>query len=130
MKHVDEPLTVFLYDETLGTEDAVSKLQQPTSFPFLEHLFTRLLTSHPESTTLWQASELSALLETISEARNEFRTSYKNFKVGFSLIMKVRQFMLEAGYKTADGDGVLEMMSKGLRGRLSRDWKYLGTMIK
>lgn len=133
MKHIDEPLTIFLYDENLGTdspEDAISKLQRSDSFTFLEYVLTRLLTSCPDSVTLWKKGEISAVLETISEARKDFSVSYKNFKVGFSLVMKVRTFMLDVGYKTADGDGVLEMMSKGLRGRLSRDWRYLGTMIK
>jgi len=70
------------------------------------------------------------LLDIVLECRDRFRSSYRRFKVGFSLIMKVREFMLKSGYKSVESGGVLEMIIKGLRGRLGKDWKYLGIMIK
>ena len=135
MKHVDEPLTTFLYDELIGMDDtdsALRKLEHSSSYPFLEYLFTRILASqpNPNSSTHWQTDDLSMLLDVVLECRDGFRSSYRRFKVGFSLIMKVREFMLKSGYKSVESGGVLEMIVKGLRGRLGKDWKYPGTMIK
>jgi origin recognition complex subunit 3 len=133
MKHFDEPLTIFMDNQIMGAknlESALLKLKQPNAFPFLEYLFNRILASHLDASERWKDRELGTLFDTIAATRAEFRSSYKTFKVGFGLIMKIRKFMLDAGYKTLEGDGVLEMMNKGMRGRLARDWKYLGMMIK
>jgi hypothetical protein len=126
-------LTTFLYDELLGTKDAASaslKLKEAPSYPLLDYVFTRTLVFQRDSAAHWRTADLIRLLEIIAECREEFRSSYRKLKVGFSLIVRVREFMAQLGYKSVESDSILDMMSKGLRGRLSKDWKYLGIMIK
>lgn len=55
-------------------------------------------------------------------------------RMAFGLMRLVRAFMLKQGWKSAGGDGdakeVGEDMAQALRGRLGRDTRYLGTMVK
>ena len=140
MKHVDEPLTLFLFDNNLGCPNekaALQKLVKPESFPFLEYLFTRVLASQTnQQQSRWKSdrSDLSSLLGVITDCRSKFHEQCQKFRVGFSLLSRVRKFVLDLGYKTVeseeDGKSALDVMSRGLRGRLTRDWKYLGLVIK
>jgi len=133
MKHMDEPLTIFLCDELLGMDSAASasrRFNESSTYPFLDYLFTRTLAFQSDSATDWQSVGIIRLLEIIAESRVEFISSYRRFKVGFSLIIKLRNFMAKSGYKSVENDTILEMMSKALRGRLSKEWKYLGMMVK
>lgn len=52
-------------------------------------------------------------------------------RAGLELMRSVQGFMLRQGYKSADSERSLtEMMSAAMKGRLGRDVKYLGTMVK
>jgi len=140
MKHIDEPLTLFLFDNNLGCQNektALRKLVTPESFPFLEYLFTRVLGSQTnQQQSRWKSdrSDLSALLGVIADCRAGFHEQCRRFRVGFCLLLRVRRFVLDLGYKSVesgeDGKSILDVMSRGLRGRLTRDWKYLGLVIK
>jgi len=140
MKHIDEPLTLFLFDNNLGCSNeksALRKLVTPESFPFLEYLFTRVLGSQTnQQQSRWKSdrSDLSSLLGVITDCRVGFHERCRRFRVGFGLLLRVRRFVLDLGYKSVeseeDGKSILDVMSRGLRGRLTRDWKYLGLVIK
>ena len=140
MKHVDEPLTILLFDNNLNCADeeaALRKLAKPESFPFLEYLFTRVLssqTNQPQSRWKSDRNDLSSLMSVIADCRVKFHEQCQKFRVGFGLLLRVRNFVLGLGYKSVESEGegksVLDLMSKGLRGRLTRDWKYLGLVIK
>ena len=140
MKHIDEPLTLFLFDNDLdcaNEKSALRRLAEPESFPFLEYMFTRLLSSQGnQHHSRWKSdrTDLSSLLGVIADCRVKFYKQCQKFKIGFSLLLRVRKFILDLGYKSVeseeDGKSSLDVMSRGLRGRLTRDWKYLGLVIK
>lgn len=140
MKHADEPLVLFLFDGNLGCpneKSALRKLAKSESFPFLEYLFTRILSSQTnQQQSRWKSdrNDLSSLLSVITDCRAKFHEECQKFRIGFNLLLRVRKFVLDLGYKSVeseeDGKSILNVMSKGLRGRLTRDWKYLGLVIK
>ena len=140
MKHIDEPLTLFVFDNNLGCPDeksALRKLAKPGSFPFLEYLFTRVLSSQTtQQQSRWKSdrSDLSSLLDVITDCRANFHRRCQKFRIGFSLLLHVQKFVLCMGSKSVeseeDGKSVLDVMNRGLRGRLTRDWKHLGSVIK
>ena len=140
MKHIDEPLTLFLFDNNLdcaNEKSALRKLAKPESFPFLEYLFTRVLSSQGnQQQSRWKSDRngLSSLLGVLTDCRVKFHEQCRKFRIGFGLLLRVRKFVLDLGYKSVeseeDGKSLLDVMSRGLRGRLTRDWKYLGLVIK
>lgn len=139
MKHIGEPLTLFLFDNNLdcaNEESALRKLAKPESFPFLEYLFTRVLSSQAnQQHSRWKddRNDLSSLLGVITDCRMKFHEQCQKFRIGFGLLLHVRRFVLDLGYKSVeseDGKSLLDVMSRGLRGRLTRDWKHLGLAIK
>lgn len=139
MKHIDEPLTLFLFDNNLdcaNEKSALRKLAKPESFPFLEYLFTRVLSSQGnQQQSRWKSdrNDLSSLLGVLTDCRVKFHEQCRKFRIGFGLLLRVRKFVLDLGYKSVeseDGKSLLDVMSRGLRGRLTKDWKYLGLVIK
>lgn len=140
IKHTDEPLTLFLFDNDLDCSNersALQKLAKPESFPFLQYLFTRVLSSQTsQQQSRWKndRNDLPSLLGVIAECRENFREQCRKFRIGLGLLLLVRKFILDLGYKSVesaeDGKSLLDVMSRGLRGRLTRDWKYLGLVIQ
>lgn len=140
MKHTDEPLTLFLFGNNLdcsNEKSALRKLAKPESFPFLEYLFTRVLSSQTnQQQSRWKSdrNDLTSLLSVITDCRAKFHGQCQKFRIGFCLLLLVRKFVIDLGYKSVDseedGKSLLDVMSRGLRGRLARDWKYLGLVIK
>src|SRR6266702_1236817 len=136
VKHFDEPLTVFVRDELLGTssaELATEKLSDPKGFTFLTSLF--LWSFGPQELSSnqvgWPVNDVADLLASIAEARANFRSRLRRLKLAFGVLLRVRKVMLDLGYRTAETDKTpLEMMSASLRGGLAREGKYLGTMTK
>ena len=52
-------------------------------------------------------------------------------RIAFRLMKLVREFMLRSGYKSAASDqSVPELMIAAMSGRLGKESKYLGTMVK
>lgn len=113
------------------------KLTRPESFPFLEYLFTRVLSSQTnQQQSRWKSdrNDLSSLLGVITDCRANFREQCQKFRIGFRLLLLVRKFIIDLGHKgvesVEDGKSLLDVMSRGLRGRLTRDWKYLSLAIR
>lgn len=135
-KHFDEPLTVFVHDELLGTSStqlAIEKLSDPKGIAFLTSLFSwsfgpQELASNQVG---WPVNDVAGLLASIAEARVDFRSRLRRLKLAFGVLLRVRKVMLDLGYRTAELDKTpLEMMSASLRGGLAREGRYLGTMTK
>lgn len=140
MKHIDEPLTLFLLDNDLdcsSEKSALRKLAKPQSFPFLEYLFTRVLSSQTsQQQSRWKSdrNDISSLLGVMTECRLNFHDQCQKFRVGLCILLRVRKFILDLGYKGVEldenGKSLLDVMSRGLRGTLTRDCRYLGLVIK
>ncbi|KAH9015607.1 origin recognition complex subunit 3 N-terminus-domain-containing protein [Lactarius pseudohatsudake] len=135
-KHFDEPLTVFVHDELLGTSSAglaTEKLSDPKGVAFLTSLVSWSL-GHQELASKqvgWPVNDVTGLLSSIAEARADFRSRLRRFKLAFGVLLRVRKVMLNLGYRTAEVDTTpLEMMSASLRGGLAREGKYLVMMTK
>ena len=135
-KHFDEPLTVFVHDELLGTSStqlAIEKLSDPKGIPFLTSLFSWSFGPQELATNQvgWPVNDVAGLLASIAEARVDFRTRLRRLKLAFGVLLRVRKVMLDLGYRSAELDKTpLEMMSASLRGGLAREGRYLGMMTK
>ncbi|KAI0252766.1 origin recognition complex subunit 3 N-terminus-domain-containing protein [Lactifluus subvellereus] len=136
LKHFDEPLTIFVQDELLGTSSAdlaTKKLSDPNAAPFLTSLFSwsfapQELASNEEG---WPVDDVSGLLASVAEARTGFFSHLYRLKLAFGMMRKVQRVMLDLGYRSAETDKTpLEMMSASMRGGLAREGKYLGAMVK
>lgn len=139
MKHFEEPLTVFVHDELLGTTSTSSAfdiLSQTESFDFLDALLGRTRASlSSDDRDSWLDDSPDTLLNAVRSARERFKTSAMRTKRVYALIGRVRTWMLVQGYKTAEGgttsgpSAVLDLMIRTLRGTVGRDVKWLATMI-
>ncbi|KAI6143578.1 origin recognition complex subunit 3 N-terminus-domain-containing protein [Pisolithus tinctorius] len=130
MKHFEEPLTVFLHNERLGSSDAGnSVLGEPASFGFLDALFTRVhSTQDANGRREWLNTSFDGLLSAVQTARKTFRTRVRLLRVAFQVILLIRTFMIAEGYKV---EATLpELMCGAIRGRIQNVMKYLCTMVK
>jgi origin recognition complex subunit 3 len=136
LKHFDEPLTIFVQDELLGTSSTgltTEKLSDPNAAAFLTSLFSwsfgpQELASHGAG---WPVNDVAGLLASVAEARTSFLSHLCRQRLAFGMMRKVQQVMLKLGYRGAETDKTpLEMMSACLRGGLTREGKNLGTMTK
>jgi len=135
-KHFDEPLTVFARDELLGTSTAklaAEKLSNPKGTTFLTSLISWCFSPQKLASNQvgWPVNDVVGLLASIAEARADFRSCLRRLNLAFGVLCRVQKVMLDLGYRTAETDKTpLEMMSASLRGGLTREGKYLGTMTK
>jgi hypothetical protein len=135
-KHFDEPLTVFVRDELLGTSStklATKKLSDPKGIAFLTSLFSWSLGPQELASNQvdWPINDVAGLLASIAEARADFRLCLRRLKLAFGVLLRVRKTMLDLGYRSAEVDKTpLEMMSASLRGGVAREGVYLGMMTK
>ncbi|KIK27187.1 hypothetical protein PISMIDRAFT_8398 [Pisolithus microcarpus 441] len=130
MKHFEEPLTVFLQNEQLGSSDTGnSVLGEPASFGFLEALFTRLHnTQDTGDQKEWLNTSIDSLLSTVRTARETFQSRVRLLRVALQMILLIRTFMISEGYKV---EATLpELMCGVMRGRIQNVTKYLCTMVK
>lgn len=136
MKHFEEPLSVLAPAQPFGQpKDAAKMVLTSDAFPFLDALFARVheseLIAPVEHATLWRTATVDSLLSSVDTARNTFRMRAKLLRVAFRLVLHIRQFMLEQGYKSAQGElTVPDMMCMALRGRLSNAYSYLCSMVR
>ena len=138
MKHFEEPQTLFVHDSLLGTtrpDLAADLLLQPESFTFLDSIFSRLQKFNPVASidlvSEWRAKDVRAVLASVDEARLEVKARARRMRVAFRLMGVVRKFLVQQGHKTAESEwNVPEMMVAAMRGRLRRDGKYLGMMVR
>lgn len=145
MKHFQEPFTVFVKDALLGTKtlgQAAKILQTPESFDFLDSLLTRLWAVHssPENPFSdlkvdWRSPTVSSLLSCVSLAHTIAQERARNLRLGLSVMRLVTRYMQAQGYRVSgivdgkDGYG-LDIMCNIIRGRYSKDLKYLALMVK
>lgn len=130
MKHLEEPLTVFLQNEQLGSSDAGnSVLGESASFGFLEALFTRLRnTQDTGNQNEWLNTSIDGLLSTVRTARETFQSRVRLLRVALQAILLIRTFMISEGYEV---EATLpELMCGAMRGRIQNVTKYLCTMVK
>lgn len=137
LKHFCDPLTILCHDTFLGTSAdlAAQILTSPNSFLFLDSLFTRLHRPGPvpseNHADRWRNQSIPSLIEAVDQVRIAFHTHARNLRVGFRLLIMVQGWMKKQGYKSAESDlTVIEMMGDAMRGRLGRQGKWIGTMIK
>ena len=130
MKHFEEPLTVFLDDEQLGSPSSgANTLSESPSFGFLDSLFVRICNSRDVNHSRdWRSASIDSLLTAVQNARTTFRTRAKLSRVAFQMILLIRRFMVSEGYKL--DETVPELMCGAIRGRLQNPMKYLCTMVK
>ncbi|KAF8843540.1 hypothetical protein BDN67DRAFT_945590 [Paxillus ammoniavirescens] len=125
MKHFEDPLTVFLVDETAGWNHS-----DPASFAFLDSVFARVHSSSliPDNSTGWLNEGVDELLGCVRTARAAFQKRSKLLRVSLQLFLLMQRFMISLGHKR---DKTLpELMCGALRGRLGNSPKYLCTMVK
>lgn len=130
MKHFEEPFTVFLRNERLGSPSTgKAVLTNPTSFGFLDSLFTRIHNSRDvDHAKEWRNASIERLLLSVQATRNKFQKRVKLLRVAFQLLLLVQRFMVSEGYRV---DGTLsELMCGAIRGRIQNITKYLSTMMK
>ncbi|KAG1886783.1 origin recognition complex subunit 3 N-terminus-domain-containing protein [Suillus subluteus] len=136
MKHFEEPLSVLAPAQALGrSKDAAKVLLTPDAFPFLDVLFARVqastLIAPVEHATSWRNATVDSLLSSVETARDTFRMRAKLLRVAFRLLLRVRQFMLVHGHKTAQGDQTVpDLMCLALRGRLGSVYGHLCSVVK
>ncbi|CAL1709689.1 unnamed protein product [Somion occarium] len=143
LKHFDEPFSLFVHDTYLGTrskKDACGKLQRPESFNFLDSLLTRIWHDcenlpggilKPEID--WRNPSVSDVLDLVFSAHTESKQRAQRMKLGFQVMLLVQDFMRSEGYKsTSSGkdEDRLEFLTGVVRGRVSKDVRYLGMAVK
>lgn len=139
MKHFEEPFTVFVLDDYLDPE---------TCQPLLRSLMTRLwseanLEDPAEQDQVseylqvvdWEKPCSEDLLTAVDGARAEFQYASEQLRLGYCVLRLVHEFMRSCGYRpsisaTGKDEPLLELLSRLVRGRLARDVKHLGLMVK
>ncbi|KAF9224942.1 hypothetical protein BS17DRAFT_779331 [Gyrodon lividus] len=131
MKHFEDPLTVFLIDERLGSPSTAGrKLSDPASFAFLDSVLARVHNSSlvTDNSTGWLNESPDQLLGSVRTARDTFQKRSKLLRMSFQLFLLLQRFMIPLGHKS---DKTLpELMCGALRGRLGNSHKCLCAMVK
>lgn len=143
LKHFDDPLTILVQSSILPLLSPPSS----ASYPFLSRLLTRLHSPSPNSppsashASDWRAATPAALLESIDGARAAFRRAARRRRVGVGLMRAVKRWLRGRGWKTTaenagrrgggkEAEEAVDMMCRVLRGRLGREGRWLGSMVK
>lgn len=126
MKHFEEPLTVFLTEESLTSVDLTGR----DSAPFLDCILARVQSSSlvPDHSDGWLAGNVDDLLVHVRTARTTFQKQAKMLRVSFRLFLIVQKFMVSLGHKSEKT--LPELMCAALRGRLGKEYKYLCALVK
>lgn len=126
MKHFEEPLTVFLAEDSLPSRN----LAELNSVPFLDCILARAQNSFPSPghSAGWLAEGVDELLVLVRTARVTFQKKSKLLRVSFRLFLVVQNFMVSLGHKSEKT--LPELMCTALRGRLGTSFRYLCALIK
>jgi len=126
MKHFDEPLAVFLGEESLASVN----LADADSAPFLNGILARVQNSSlvPDHSTGWLAEDVDELLALVRTARVTFQQQIKLLRASFRLFLVFQNFMVSLGHKS--DKNLPELMCAALRGRLGNSYRYLCTQVK
>ncbi|OSX58265.1 hypothetical protein POSPLADRAFT_1067556 [Postia placenta MAD-698-R-SB12] len=127
MKHLAEPLTIFIESSTLGLRNerlAGQKLDQPESQPFRDVLTSRLArsTSNPDDID----EDAISLLRSVNAARDGFYRKLRTMRIGLSVMNIVRQ-AIET--ERENESSMLDTLIAALRGRANRDVRQLATAL-
>jgi hypothetical protein len=77
--------------------------------------------------------QVAGIIEAIDKAREDFHVRTRDVRVGFGVMCVVQAELRRRGYKGlewGDGDVDVDVMLGLLRGRLGRDVRQLGTIVK
>lgn len=126
MKHFEEPLTVFLSEGSITSEN----LAHPNSAPFLDCILARIQSSSlvPDQAVGRLAEDVDNLLVLVGNARVAFRKKSKSLRVAFQLFLVVQRFMTSLGSKSEKT--LPELMCAAVRGRLGTPSQYLCSLVK
>ncbi|KAI0080397.1 hypothetical protein K474DRAFT_1769394 [Panus rudis PR-1116 ss-1] len=146
LKHFDEPLSIFAQGIQEGTAwytDLLSRLSEPESFNFLDSLLTRIWQATQEEGSdtdklglpeiNWRQPDPAELLKVVSIAHAASRKRAQRMKFGANVLRIVQTFMRSHGYKSSHSgtdESESEMFARIVRGRASKDAKYLGMAVK
>ncbi|TFK37088.1 origin recognition complex subunit 3 N-terminus-domain-containing protein [Crucibulum laeve] len=137
LKHfTSEPMSLLVLETP-----SVNYFSEADAFSLLDALLTRLLApseQSPSSTDAsdWQEQSIPSLVKLMDETRAQFYVHSLKFRLGFRILLIIQGFMTKQGYKGLNwdegstGSGLCDVMVDALRGNLTRDVKYLGTMVK
>ncbi|KAF8128563.1 origin recognition complex subunit 3 N-terminus-domain-containing protein [Boletus edulis] len=123
MKHFEEPLTVFLSEESLASMD----LTDPGSAPFLNSVHVRVQGSTGNPTG-WRVADIDVLLEFVRSVRLAFQRQSQLLRVAFRLFLVVQNFTTSLGIKSEKT--LPELMCAALRGRLGTSYRYLCRIVR
>lgn len=126
MKHFEEPLTVFLVEESLASID----LADADLASFLDSVLVRVQSSSlvSDHSAGWLAEDVDDLLALVQTAQVDFHKQAKLLRVSFRLFLLVQRFMASLGHKSEKA--LPELMCAVLRGRLGTSYRYLCTQVK
>ncbi|KAI9511375.1 hypothetical protein F5148DRAFT_1280920 [Russula earlei] len=120
LKHFDEPLTVFVQDERLGTssvERAARQLLEPKAAAFLTSLFSWSFGPQELASNAggWPVNDVTGLLASIAEARADFRSRLYRSKLAFKImriVQKLYPFSNSRGvaHRKLSGEKLLALM--------------------
>lgn len=140
MKHFEDPLTILVNDNLLGTSslsEAMEKLRQPQSFPFLDSLFARVHAqseqADAEHIDLWRQETIDSLFRSLDKERSAFRDHSRQSRIWFNILTLARAFLLqENAIKEAPDKprSSIDLISSYLDGELEGEVQALAKAIK
>ncbi|KAF9489511.1 hypothetical protein BDN71DRAFT_1455928 [Pleurotus eryngii] len=140
MKHFEDPLTILVNDNLLGTpslSEAMEKLRQPQSFPFLDSLFARVHAqseqADAEHIDLWRQETIDSLFRSLDKERTAFRDHSRQSRIWFKILTLARAFLLkENAIKEAPDKprSSIDLISSYLDGELEGEVQALAKAIK
>ena len=130
LKHfTSDPLTALAH-----TTPSTQFLTQPEAATFVGSLRTRLEYGPFKTTKNDKSQSVDGIIETVNKAREDFYTGMRDVRVGFGIMWTIQAELKKLGYKGLEwgsGDDVgVDVMIDLLRGRLGRDVKQLGMIVK
>ena len=131
LKHIEEPLTLFVQNSLLGCssiEIAYQKLQDLSSEPFLDALRARI--DSP-------SADLAEILFAVDEARANFTAAAERMRLAYKTLRLLQDFMSSYKYRsspyTAEGgteEPRLQFMARVTQGKVAKDVQHLVRMVR
>ena len=131
LRHIEEPLALFLRDSLLGcssAEVAYQKLQHASSEPFLEALL-----EHIDS----PSAEPVDVLAIVDEARLDFVAVAEQMRLAYQILRLLQRFMKSQTYKTSPYEvetGTEEprlfFMARVVQGKVTKDVQHLTRYVR
>lgn len=127
MKHfTSDPLTALVHSMPK------TQMNQPPFVNFLNSLRMRL--GFPKSDGTDKSSSIATVVKAVDKMREAFYSRARHMRVGFGIMCTIQGELRTLGYKglewASEGDGEMDVMLDLLRGRLGRDVRQLGMIVK